>query len=69
MSGLNLGLIRSLELRLPPIGAQARFAAAVSSIRRLEARYQARSDRADHLFHSLVQRAFGGGAAAIARVD
>jgi len=69
MSGLNLGLIRSLELRLPPIAAQARFAAAVGSIRRLEARRQSCSNQADYLFHSLVQRAFGGRAAAIARVD
>ena len=60
MSGLNLGLIRSLEVRLPPVGAQERFAAAVNRVRALEARLSSSCDQADDLFRSLLQRAFSG---------
>jgi len=59
MAGLNLGLIRSLDVCLPPIDVQARFAAVIDGVRRLEARCQLVTNQVDHLFHSLVQRAFG----------
>ena len=60
MSGLNLGLIRELEVHLPPLADQQRFADALAQIRKLQDTYQSASGGDDDLFNSLVQRAFRG---------
>ncbi|MCG8557124.1 MAG: restriction endonuclease subunit S [Proteobacteria bacterium] len=60
MSGLNLGLIKSLVVRLPPIEIQRAFGAFTKRLRdSLENQEAARSESED-LFGSLVGRAFSG---------
>jgi len=60
MAGLNLGIIKELELRVPPIEQQHRFAEAIQSVRALEDRLRKTRETEDSLFNSLVQRAFRG---------
>jgi len=60
MVGLNLGLIKELTLRLPPIEAQQKFDLAVRRIESTWERCRQAAREADDLFHSLVQRAFRG---------
>ncbi|OSM07695.1 restriction endonuclease subunit S [Magnetofaba australis] len=60
MSGLNLGIIKSLELRVPPLPLQLQFASAVQAIRDLEERMESTWSRPNELFESLTQRAFRG---------
>lgn len=58
MSGLNLGLIKSLRLPLPPLELQRQFSHAVARLRAMASRMETnRLD--DTLFKSLVARAFG----------
>ncbi|MBF0417614.1 MAG: restriction endonuclease subunit S, partial [Magnetococcales bacterium] len=60
MSGLNLGIIKSLELHVPPLPLQLKFASAVQTIRNLEEKMDATWSRPNQLFESLTQRAFRG---------
>jgi type I restriction enzyme S subunit len=60
MAGLNLGLIKSLRLRVPPIDVQRGFTTLTQRIRATEARLRCASEVSDTLYHSLVQRAFRG---------
>ncbi len=60
MPGLNLSLIRRLELPVPPIEVQKDFTEFVKSIRELEAMHASKQQVAEDLFNSLVQRAFRG---------
>ncbi|MBF0423863.1 MAG: restriction endonuclease subunit S [Magnetococcales bacterium] len=60
MSGLNLGIIKSLELHVPPLPLQLQFASAVQTIRDLEEKMDATWSRPNQLFESLTQRAFRG---------
>lgn len=60
MDGLNLGLIKELEVRLPPIHQQDAFEQQVAVIRRARQRLLTSLNDDDHLFNSLVQRAFRG---------
>lgn len=60
MEGLNLGLIKELQVRLPPIHVQECWAARVASIETLRGRLSVACQQADNLFNSLVQRAFRG---------
>ena len=57
MSGLNLGLIKSLRVPIPPIRKQREFANVTRYIRALAARMQNR-DETEMLFTALAQRAF-----------
>ena len=60
MAGLNLGIIKELELRLAPLDLQERFA---DVARRLSAKAEKLADddlSGEHLFVSLSQRAFRG---------
>jgi type I restriction enzyme S subunit len=59
MAGLNLGLIRSLELPIPPIRLQQEFARTTARVRALQSNVKAAADAADSLFGSLCQRLFG----------
>jgi type I restriction enzyme S subunit len=58
MPGLNLGLIKRLELRLPPLAAQRRFANIVETSWAARDRLASAGERADDLFNALAQRAF-----------
>jgi type I restriction enzyme S subunit len=60
MPGLNLGLIRRLELPVPPPPVQQEFTRFVKSVRELEELHHTKQLAADDLFNSLVQRAFRG---------
>jgi type I restriction enzyme S subunit len=60
MTGLNLGIIRSIRLAVPPISIQHRFDKAVAEIRKTEARMTAAKGDSEHLFNALVGRAFRG---------
>lgn len=58
MAGLNLRIIKDLELRLPPLEIQLRFAEVLCAIRRLEERMRVSLQKSDELSESLCQRAF-----------
>lgn len=60
MPGLNLTLIKSLELHVPPISRQREFTAVVDGLRAIESQLQSASTESDRLFNSLAQRAFRG---------
>lgn len=60
MSGLNLGLIKSLTIRIPPINVQRLFSSATAHLRGLASRQRVVAEEADKLFASLVDRAFRG---------
>ena len=60
MSGLNLGLIKSLVVRLPPRDAQREFARLTGRVRALKSQLRHADDATSALFGALVQRAFRG---------
>lgn len=60
MNGLNLGLIKSLRLRVPPISIQRRFSNTTACLRRNRQKLMDLSEKADMLFQSLSHRAFAG---------
>ena len=60
MNGLNLGLIRSLELRVPPKDIQSQFTTWVSRVRSMEDCMSRAVMETDALFASLVHDAFRG---------
>ncbi|MBK9260593.1 MAG: restriction endonuclease subunit S [Polyangiaceae bacterium] len=60
MSGLNLGIIRALTVRLPPLDVQRRFAMFTAKTRKLAQDNDCGLVVSDHLFSSLVDRAFRG---------
>jgi len=60
MAGLNLGLIKELKLRVPPLKLQRRFQEEVTALRAVESRLSQVAGETDDLFNSLVQRAFRG---------
>ena len=60
MPGLNMGIIKSLKLPLPPLGVQREFkmrANSIGAIRRAQAQQM---QHIDALFASLQHRAFRG---------
>lgn len=61
MSGLNLGAIKRLNLRLPPLADQEQFAAVVNRVGEAQERFASAVREMDRLFESLAQRAFSGG--------
>ena len=56
--GLNLGILRKLEIKLPPMDEQLRFVAILKKARIIEAESQTPVGVGDDLFKSLSQRAF-----------
>lgn len=60
MAGLNLGIIKRLRLRLPPLAAQERFANVVDKLSEIRERSTLANIEAERLFDSLAQRAFRG---------
>lgn len=60
MDGLNLGIIRKLEINLPPMEEQLRFVRMLRKAQAIEARSQTPDGSGEDLFRSLSQRAFCG---------
>lgn len=60
MDGLNLGIIRKLEINLAPMDEQLRFVAMLRKARAIEAKAQTPDGSGEDLFQSLSQRAFRG---------
>lgn len=60
MNGLNLGIIRKLEINLPPMEDQLRFVRMLRKARAIEANSQTSEGSGEDLFQSLSQRAFRG---------
>ena len=60
MDGLNLGVIRNLEINLPPMEEQLRFVTMLRKARAMEEMVQMPDGSGDDLFQSLSQRAFRG---------
>jgi type I restriction enzyme S subunit len=60
MDGLNLGIIKALEIRLPPLPLQERFAACLSKIHKQQDKWSSPELSGEDLFSSLSQRAFRG---------
>ena len=60
MDGLNMEIIKSLRVPLPPFSLQQKFAALVERVERLRAVQREALRQAEYLFASLLQHAFGG---------
>ena len=60
MSGLNMGIIKSMPIPLPPIELQHRFAAIVKSVEGQKVKQRAHLEELHTLFASLQSRAFAG---------
>ena len=60
MDGLNLGIIRELEINLPPMEEQLRFVRMLRKARAIEESSQTPDGSGEDLFQSLSQRAFRG---------
>ena len=58
MDGLNMGIIEGLRIPIPPLSAQKQFATLTAQYERLRARQREALRQADHLFQSLLDRAF-----------
>ncbi|MER5357129.1 restriction endonuclease subunit S [Streptomyces sp. NPDC002785] len=60
MSGLNMGLIKSLPVRLPPLEVQEEYVGRVAGIRKSRMLHERHLATLDELFESVQQRAFAG---------
>ena len=60
MAGLNLGIIKRLRLRVPPLPDQQQFADVVAQVSQTRDRLLLGSGETDRLFGSLAQRTFQG---------
>lgn len=60
MNGLNLGIIKKLSIRLPPLSAQEKFITHLRSLRIAHGQVSQALLQAEALFDSLLHRAFRG---------
>lgn len=60
MTGLNLGIIKRINLRVPPLKLQREFTDVLAKLRVVEDRMTASHEQVEELFSSLVTRAFKG---------
>lgn len=60
MPGLNMGLIKELVISLPPLPLQEKFAQIVQRFERLRAQQREADRQAEHLFQTVLHRAFRG---------
>lgn len=60
MAGLNLGIIKQLKLRLPPLEQQLLYDKVVKKIRHQQEKFEKAAKTADILFNTLLHRAFTG---------
>jgi restriction endonuclease S subunit len=59
-SGLNLSILRSLRISLPPLSLQQKFAKVVKQIENMKENVKKTKQSSDELFNSLTQKAFRG---------
>lgn len=60
MDGLNMGIIRHLPLRLPPVSLQEEYGGRISALQSVEVADRQSASALDDLFASLQHRAFRG---------
>lgn len=60
MPGLNMQIIKELQIPLPPIEEQRDFAQHVAAVEQLKSAHQMSLAKLDELFASLQHRAFRG---------
>ncbi len=60
MPGLNMELIKRLKIPVPPLPLQEKFAATVQKFERIRRHGREANRQAEHLFQTLLQRAFRG---------
>ncbi|PIG92271.1 restriction endonuclease subunit S [Gloeocapsopsis sp. IPPAS B-1203] len=60
MAGLNLGIIKKLKVRLPPLEQQILYDKIVNQVRQEQEKLEESANTANALFNSLHQRAFRG---------
>lgn len=60
MAGLNMGIIKALPVRLPPLDLQQKYVSRVEKVRKVRAQQEEHLTALDELFESLQQRAFSG---------
>ncbi|MFP8883269.1 restriction endonuclease subunit S [Streptomyces mangrovi] len=60
MGGLNMGLIKALPVKLPPLEVQHEYVERVGAVRALRDRHRTHLAALDELFTSLQHRAFSG---------
>ena len=60
MSGLNMGIIKSMPIPLAPLGLQQEFVARQRALRAVKNTYLNAQLEADRMFASLQTRAFRG---------
>lgn len=60
MAGLNLGIIKQLKLRLPPLEQQLLYDKVVKKTRHQQEKFEKAAKTADILFNTLLHRAFRG---------
>ena len=60
MPGLNMQLIKELAVTVPPLPLQQKFAAIVLRFEHLRAQQREAERQAEHLFQTLLHRAFNG---------
>lgn len=60
MDGLNMGIIRQLPLRLPPLSLQEDYGRRISAVKTVEVAHNQSMTALEHLFESLQDRAFRG---------
>ena len=60
MTGLNLGIIKDLQFKLPPIELQNKFALMVKDTESLKEKMLKQSEELENLFQSLMQKASKG---------
>jgi len=58
MPGLNMGIIKDLMIPIPPLPRQAKFTKIVKGMERLHAQQREVERQAEHLFQTLLHRAF-----------
>ena len=60
MSGLNLGIIKKLKIKLPPVELQDHFEFILKRFKAIKTKYNASLHELENLYGSLSQRAFRG---------
>jgi type I restriction enzyme S subunit len=58
MPGLNMGIIKSLRFRLPPVSTQQLFSNRITNIRRAAALAARQLNKFEEIFYSIQKRAF-----------
>ena len=59
-SGLNLSILRSLRISLPPLPLQQKFAKIVEQVEKMKVNIKKTKQSSEELFNSLTQKAFRG---------